>query len=198
MRVPVNHCIHPSALGAGRPSWLGRSAFRPFEGLSERRERSAKDCHQVLPRVRKLTGRASDGPPRGDKPSNSALLWRTRSKTNIAMHKRSSAADDPATAQYYLFTVRAADRIGVELRGIKTAPDLLILDLSRNARGPAGVDLVEACRRDGQLHARGLSGGRHSGARRRSMDSHAARFELLGAKQPGRKGKVIRAPGHVV
>lgn len=177
---------------------------------------AAKDYHQVLARVRKLTGRASDGrdypefehpildeivphgPSRGDRPSNSALLWRTRSKTDIATHKRSGDADDPTSAPYYLFTIRSGDRIGVEVRSIKPAPDLLILDLSRNARDRLGwtwlkraAEMVSCMR---EVHP-------ETGILVLADDPwtyQTARFELLGTKQPGRKGKVIPAPGHVV
>ena len=195
---------------------LGEVHFDHLKRYQSGENDPAKDYHQVLARVRKLTGRASDGrdypefehpildeivphgPPRGDRPSNSELLWRTRSKTDIAAHKRSGAADDPAIARYYLFTIRAADRLGVELRSIKSAPDLLILDLSRNARDRLGWNWLKrttemiGCMRE--VHPQ-------AGILVLADDPwtyQTARFELLGAKQAGRKGKVIPALGHVV
>tara|TARA_R110002050_G_scaffold26802_5_gene70388 strand:- start:15529 stop:18279 length:2751 start_codon:yes stop_codon:yes gene_type:complete len=177
---------------------------------------AAKDYHQVLARVRKLTGRASDGrdyaefehpildeivphgPPRGERPSNSSLLWRTRSKTDIATHKRSGDADNPSNAAYYLYTIRAGDRLGTELRGITRAPDLLILDLSRTARDRLGWnwlkhagDMIECMR---QVHPT-------AGILVLADDPwtyQTARFQLLGTRQTGRKSKVTPALGHVV
>ena len=175
-----------------------------------------KDYHQVLARVRMLTGRATDGrdytefehpvldeivphgPPRGDRPSNSVLLWRTRNKTDIAAHTRSGDADDPAVAPYYLFTLRATDRLKVELRSIKSTPDLLILDLSSNARNRLGWSWLkratEAVNCMREVHP-------DAGILVLADDPwtyQTARFQLLGTKQPGRKGKVIPASGHVV
>lgn len=177
---------------------------------------AAKDYHQVLARVRKLTGRASDGrdyaefehpildevvphgPPRGDRASNSSLLWRTGSKTDIATHKRSGDADDPTRAVYYTYTIRAADRLGVELRSIRNAPDLLILDLSRNGRDRLGWNWLKraaemvGCIRE--IHP-------DAGILVLADDPwtyQTARFQLLGTRHSGRKGKVSPALGHVV
>jgi hypothetical protein len=178
---------------------------------------AAKDYHQVLARVRGLSGRAKDdgidyaefehpildeivphGSPSGARPSNSSLLWRTRSKTDIATHKRSGDADHPATAPYYLYTIRAGDRPGVELRAIQRAPDLLILDLSKSARDRLGwnwlkraADMVATMRK---VHP-------STGILAIVDDPwtyRAARFDLLGTKQPGRKAKTLPAIGHVV
>lgn len=176
---------------------------------------AAKDFHQVLARVRNLTGRASDGrdyaefehpildeivphgPPRGERPSNSTLLWRTRTKTDIAKQRRSGEADDPAKASFFLYTVRAGERLGVDLRAITRAPDLLILDLTRNARNRLGWDWVRkaadmvACLRE--VHP-------VTGILAIADDPWTygtARFEILGTRRPGRNGKTIPATGHV-
>lgn len=176
---------------------------------------AAKDFHQVMARVRKLTGRASDGrdyaefehpildeivphaAPRGDRSSNSVLLWRTRSKTDIASQRRSGDADDPAKADFFLYTMRGESRIGVDLRAIKDSPDLLILDLTRTARNRLGWDWVGkatemvTCLR--QVHPT-------TGILAIADDPwtyRTARFDILGTKRPGRKGKVIPSPGHV-
>lgn len=195
---------------------LGEVHFDHLKRYMSGETEPAKDYHQVLARVRKLTGRASDGrdypefehpildeivphgPPRGDRPSNSALLWRTRGKTDIATHKRSGAADNPATAPYYLFTLRPGDRLSLELHSIKTTPDLLVLDLSRNARDRLGwnwlkraTEMVECMR---EVHGA-------AGILVLADDPwtfQTARFQLLGTRQPGRKGKVVPATGHVV
>lgn len=176
----------------------------------------AKDFHQVLARVRQLNGRAKDGrsyaefehpildeivphgPPRGERPSNSSLLWRTRSKTDIAAQARSGDADDPSKAAFYTYTIRAGDRLGVELRAIRPAPDLLILDLTRNARDRLGWNWVErasemiACLRE--IHPT-------TGILAIADDPwpyRTARFDLLGTRRPGRNGKIIPAAGHVI
>lgn len=177
---------------------------------------AAKDLHQVLARVRNLSGRASDGrdyaefehpildeiiphgPARGDRPSNSSVLWRTRTKTDIGRHARSGDADDPAKAKYFMFTARPDDRLGVELRGIKRPLDLLILDLSRNGRSRLGWEWLRraremvACMREIHPSAGILA----------IVDDpwsyRAVRFDVLGTRKPGKKGKVIPACGSVV
>lgn len=176
---------------------------------------AAKDFHQVVARVRKLTGRASDGrdyaefehpildeivphaSPRGDRSANSMLLWRTRSKTDIAAQRRSGDADDPAKADFFLYTMRAESRIGVDLRAIKDSPDLLILDLTRTARNRLGWDWVSkaiemvSCLR--QVHP-------ITGILAIADDPWTYRtacFDILGTKLPGRNGKVIPSSGHV-
>jgi hypothetical protein len=195
---------------------LGEVHFDHLKRYLDGESDAAKDYHQVLARVRKLTGRASDGrdyaefehpildeimphgPPRGDRPSNSSLLWRTRSKTDIATHKRSGDADDPLKAAYYLYTIRAGDRLGVELRGIMRTPDLLILDLSRNARDRLGWNWLKraaemvGCMRE--VHPT-------AGILVLADDPwtyQTARYQLLGRKPSGRKSKLTPATGHVV
>jgi hypothetical protein len=176
---------------------------------------AAKDLHQVLARVRKLSGRASDGrdyaefehpildeviphgPARGDRPSNSSVLWRTRTKTDIGRQARSGDADDPAKAAYFMYTARRDDRLGLELRAIKRPLDLLLLDLSRNGRNRLGWDWLRratemvSCMREIHPSAGILA----------LVDDpwsyRAVRFEVLGTKQPGKKGKIFPAPGNV-
>ncbi|MFE1597523.1 hypothetical protein [Methylobacterium sp. ID0610] len=195
---------------------LGTTNFEHVKRYMSGGGGAAKDYHQVLARVRQLNGTASDGrsyaefehpildeivphgPPRGDRPSNSSLLWRTRNKTDITRQSRSGEADDPAKAAFYLYTLRAGDRIGVELRAIAKSPDLLILDLSRNGRDRLGWDWLERakemvnCIRT--VHPT-------TGILVVADDPwtyRAARFDLLGVKLPGRKGKMMPATGHIV
>lgn len=176
---------------------------------------AAKDFHQVLARVRKLNGRASDGrdyaefehpildeivphaPPRGERSSNSTLLWRTGSKTDIARQSRSGEADDPAKADFFLYTLREGERIGLELRAIGRSPDLLILDLTRNARNRLGWDWVTrasevvACLRE--VHST-------TGILAIADDPwtyRTARLQILGTPRRGRNGKLVPAPGQV-
>lgn len=177
---------------------------------------AAKDLHQVLARVRMLSGRASDGrnypefehpildeiiphgPARGERPANSSVLWRTRTKTDIGRQTRSGEADDPAKAAYYMFTARRDDRLGVELRAIERPLDLLILDLSRNGRDRLGWDWI---RRAGEIVACMREIHPSAGILAIADDPwsyRAVRFELLGTKMPGKKSKVVPAPGCVV
>lgn len=177
---------------------------------------AAKDFHQVLGRVRNLTGRASDGrdyaefehpildeivphaSPRSEQAANSTLLWRTRSKTDIAKQARSNEADDPDKADFFLHTLRDGERIGVDLRAIKRSPDVLILDLTQRARNRLGWDWVQkaseivACLR--QVHP-------STGILAIADDPwtyRTARFDILGTRRPGKNGKQVPALGHVV
>lgn len=177
---------------------------------------AVKDYHQVLARVRKLDGRATDGrrytefehpildeivphgPPKGDRPANSELLWRTRNKTDIGKQARSGDADDPAKARYFVYTIRVGERIAMQLRAIQKAPDLIIIDLSRAARARLGWHwLAEArsvieCMREVHPTAGILA------ITDDPWTYRAARFDLLGSKQPGRKGRVTPSTSHVV
>jgi len=213
---PYARSAHAQARGVqvGRHG-LGEVHFDHLKRYLDGGGDPAKDYHQVLARVRKLSGRAFDGrdyaefehpildeivphgPPRGDRPSNSSLLWRTRSKTDIARHSRTGDADDPSKAVYYLYTIRAGDRLGVELRAIARAPDLLILDLSRNARDRLGWDWLK-CAADMVRCLREIHPT--AGILVIADDPwtyRAARFDLLGTRQAGHK-KMTPAVGHVV
>lgn len=195
---------------------LGAVNFEHLKRYMDASGDAAKDFHQVVARVRNLTGRATDGrdyaefehpildeivphgPPRGQRPSNSSLLWRTRAKTDIARQRRSGEADDPAKAAFFLYTLRAGERPGVDLRAITRAPDLLILDLTRNARNRLGWDWVRTAS-DIVSCLREVHPG--TGILAIADDPWtygAARFEILGTRKPGRNGKTVPAAGHVV
>lgn len=176
---------------------------------------AAKDYHQVLARVRNLTGRASDGrdypefehpildeiiphaSPRGERSSNSTLLWRTRSKTDIAKQSRSGDADDPSKADFFLYTLRAGERLGADVRAISCKPNLLILDLTQNARNRLGWDWVNkavelvTCLR-GVHPTMGVLAIADD-----PWTYGTARFDILGTRRSGRNGKIVPAPGHV-
>jgi hypothetical protein len=194
---------------------LGAVNFDHLKRYMREATDAAKDFHQVLARVRNLTGRAIDGrdyaefehpildeivphgSPRGDRSSNSTVLWRTRKKTDIAKQSRSGDADDPAKASFFLYTVRACERLGIDLRAIKRAPDLLILDLTRAARNRLGWDWTAkatemvACLRE--VHP-----GTGILAIADDPWTYAtARFEILGTRRPGRNSKRTPAMGHV-
>lgn len=175
-----------------------------------------KDYHQVLSRVRQLTGRAFDGqsyvefehpildelvphgPPDGPHPANSELLWRTRSKTDIGQLSRSGAADDPASATYYMYTVRASDAVGKILAAITESPHLFIIDLSRTGRGRLDWNW-QAQARNAINEVRKMH---PATAILALVDDpwtyRVARFEVLGSQASGKKGKVFAAPGRVV
>ncbi|SDE57204.1 hypothetical protein [Kordiimonas lacus] len=116
------------------------------------------DYHKALSRVLTIKGMARDGksyaelahpildeivphgPPKGDRPANSELLWRTRSKTDFGKFTISDDVNKPSTAAYYIYTIRAKDDFGDQLTSIKKEPDIFILDLSHTARGRMGWD----------------------------------------------------------
>jgi hypothetical protein len=196
---------------------LGAMHFDHLKRFLNRNDDPAvKDYHQVLSRVRLLTGRAVDGrdyaefqhpildelvphgPPKGDRASNSELLWRTKSKTDIGKQTRSGDADDPTKAGYYIYTIRASERISAQLQAIKTAPDLLLLDLSRTGRGRLGWNWQSRVR---EIVDRMREAHPTSGILAITDDPwtyQAARFDLLGSKNPGRKGRTTPATSHVV
>lgn len=194
---------------------LGKINFEHVKRYMNGGDDAAKDFHQVLGRVRNLTGRALDGrnyaefehpildeivphaAPRGERASNSRLLWRTRSKTDIAKQSRSGDADDREKGDFFLYTLRAGERVSLDLRAIKRSPDLLILDLTRNARNRLGWDWVQratemvSCLRE--VHPT-------TGILAIADDPwtyRTARFDILGTRRPGKNGKRVPAPGHV-
>ena len=184
--------------------------------LDRNAETGTKDYHQVLARVRQLTKGVVDGdsfgefehpildelvphgPPRGERPANGELLWRTKSKTDIGKFSRSGAADDPATAAYYIYTIRAKDRLDEQLRAIKGSPDLVIIDLSRAARARLGWNWPSQAR-DAIKRVREVQPD--TGILALTDDPwvyRLTRFELLGSRKSGKKGKTVPAPGRVV
>ena len=179
-------------------------------------ETGTKDYHQVLARVRQLTKGVVDGdsfgefghpildelvphgPPKGERPANGELLWRTKGKTDIGKFSRSGAADDPNMAAYYVYTIRAKDRLGEQLRAIKDSPDLVIIDLSRAARARLGWNWPSRAR-DAIHCIREVQPD--TGILALTDDPwvyRLTRFELLGSRKSGKKGKTVPAPGRVV
>ena len=175
-----------------------------------------KEYHQVLSRLRKTPERRMDGvsnpavehpildelvphgPAVGEKPANSELLWRTRNKTDIKKFSISGAADDPDTAAYFIFTIRANDLVGVQLKAIKAKPDLVIIDLSRTARARLGwnwkLRAKDAIKCVHETHP-------DTGIIALTDDPwvyRSTRFQLLGLRKPGKKGKTTPASGRVV
>lgn len=195
---------------------LGATNFEHLKRYVHGGDDTAKDFHQVLARVRGLTGRASDGHTyaefehpildeivphaslRGERAANSMLLWRTRSKTDIGKHSRSGDADDPSKADFFLYTIRADDRFGVDLRAIERSPNLLILDLTRNARNRLGWDWVDkSIRFVTSLHQIHPTTGILAIADD-PWTYQTARFDILGTRRAGRNSKISPAIGQVV
>ena len=198
-------------------AWLGKVHFDHYQHLLDVDvDVAVKDYHHVLSRVRNLTGRGRDGqsyvefehpildeliphgPPKGDRPSTGKLLWRSKSKTDIGELSRSGAADDPTRAEYYIFTIRAGDQIGAQLRAIKAAPDLMILDLTSRGRNRLGWNWLDRARNMID-HMRDL----HSATGLLAITDdpwtyRAARFDLLGTARPGRRRRTTPAKSHVV
>jgi hypothetical protein len=220
---PVRVIVFPYTRGThaqARQVQVGRRAFGAVNFEHVKRyvnggNDAAKDFHQVLARVRNLTGRAFDGrdyaefehpildeivphaSPGGERSSNSTLLWRTRSKTDIAKQSRSGDADDPSKADFFLYTIRANDRLDVDLRAIERSPDLLILDLTRIARNRLGWDWVgKSIDFVASLHEVHPTTGILAIADD-PWTYRTTRFDILGTRRPGRNGKVTPAVGHV-
>lgn len=195
---------------------LGDTNFEHFKRYISGGGTAAKDYHQVLSRVRHLTGRAFDGrdyaefehpildeivphaSSKGERSSNSTLLWRTRSKTDIALHSRSGDADDPLKANFFLYTLRVGEHLRADLKLIQPSPDLLILDMSRAARSRLGWNWVDKA---AELVAYLREIHPVTGILAIADDPwtfRTVRFDVLGTKKPRRKGKLVPAPGHVV
>ncbi|WP_373490744.1 hypothetical protein [Parasphingorhabdus sp.] len=197
--------------------WIGTVNFDHLKrALSENEEPALKDYHQVLSRVRSLNGRATDGhtyaefehpildeivphaPPKDDRSSNSELLWRTRSKTDIGKQARTEDADDPSKAHFFVYTIRERDRFRVQLLAVRDAPHLMILDLSRAGRGRLGwnwqkraKEAVDCLR---EVHP-------DTGVLAITDDPwtyRATKFDILGTPTPGRKGRTQPAKSKVV
>ena len=184
--------------------------------LYENAGTGAKDYHLVLSRVRQLTqGKVHGdsfgefqhpildelvphGPPNGDRPATGELLWRTKSKTDIGKFSRSGSADDPSTAAYYIYTIRANDRLDEQLRAIKGSPDLVIIDLSRAARARLGLNWPSQAK-NAIKQIRKVQP--ETGILALTDDPWVyrfIRFDLLGSRKSRKKAKIVPAPGRVV
>jgi hypothetical protein len=113
------------------------------------------DFHKTLARVHTLTGKTLDGkeypefanpcldellpsgPCRGTN-GRSELLWRVRTKTDLSAIKRSGAADDPSNAKFYLFGIWANDNAEDQIKALKVAPTLVLLQLDSVGKGRLG------------------------------------------------------------
>jgi len=117
------------------------------------------DYHKTLARTKMLTGKALDGNtydefrhpcldemlpsgPCTDQQGRSELLWRVRTKTDLRKISRSGQADNPATARFYLFGLRASDGQRPALRALGKRLDIVFLDLSQASRNRLGRNWV--------------------------------------------------------
>ena len=196
---------------------LGSFHFDHYKRCSfEKAEPGTKDYHHVLSRVRELPGRAAKGkrraefehpvldellpygPALGERSANSELLWRSKNNTDIRKLCRTRAADDSVTATYFLYTIRANDRLPDQLKAIRKELHLAIFDLSRAGRARIGWNwqgqVKDAIRTVQEMD-------RRTGVLVLADDPWVyryARFELLGSRRRQRKGKVRPAAGQVV
>jgi len=121
------------------------------------------DFHKALARSNTLTGRAIDGKtydefrhpcldellPFGScmgSDGRRELLWRVRTKTDLKLISRSGEADDPATARFFLFGLRANDSVVPNLKALKKRLDVIFFDLSATGRSRLGRDWLSRIR----------------------------------------------------
>lgn len=107
------------------------------------------DFHRALARVHTLAnGRGEFANPCLDEllPSGpcsgtdgrSELLWRIRTKIDLNKLSPPQAAENPATAKFYLFGIRANENLEAQLKALKNPPNLILLQLDGTARRRLG------------------------------------------------------------
>jgi hypothetical protein len=113
------------------------------------------DYHKTLARTKTLSGMTLEGVsydefrhpcldeilpsgPCAGTEGRSELLWRVRTKTDLRRISRTGKADDPRTAKFYLFGLRASDAPRPSLRSLARSLDIALLDLTRIARNRLG------------------------------------------------------------
>jgi hypothetical protein len=166
-----------------------------------------KDYHQVLARVRKLTGKALDGStyaefehpvldeivPHGSArsgcPQNGRLLWRTKSKTDLGAQSRNGLADDAGRARFFLYTIHHTDQLRRELAAIGSPPDLLILDMSRRACNRLGRDWRDRTVKAVEEIRSAMPTVGIMAVTEDPWTYDFARFELLATKPSAKKGR---------
>lgn len=122
------------------------------------------DYHKTLARAKTLNGLALDGQsydefrhpcldetlPSGPcvgQEGRSEVFWRVRTKTDLRLISRSGKADDPKTARFYLFGLRAGDNLKSSLQALDKNLDLVLLDLTRTSRDRLGKDWLDRSKR---------------------------------------------------
>ena len=121
------------------------------------------DFHKVLGRAKTLSGLALDGqtydefrhpcldelvpsgPVQGQE-GRLGLLWRVRPKTDLRLISRTGSADDPTRARFYLFGLRAKEKIVPALKALNKNLDVIFLDITATGRQRLGRDWVSMVR----------------------------------------------------
>jgi hypothetical protein len=123
--------------------------------LHQGEDEALADYHKTLARTKTLSGVALDGVrydefrhpcldetlPSGPcigAEGRSELLWRVRTKTDLVDISRTGKADDPRSAKFYLFGLKASDALQPTLRSLSKSLDIVLLDLTRVARNRLG------------------------------------------------------------
>jgi|GEM_PF-2244707 len=179
-------------------------------------EPGLKDYHQVLTRTQKITGRGLDGAdyvelthpildeivPHGSAregcPKTGELLWHTKTKTDLSKQTRSGAADQPDTAKFFLFGLRANDPLERELRAIKSAPDIVILDLTKAGRSRLGWDWLPASKTALEKIRAAFPSAGILALTDDPWTYDATRFELLGVKAHPKRNHITPASGRTL
>ena len=120
-------------------------------------EAGLADYHQALSRLKTLTGRARDGrfydefrhpnldeivasgPLNGPMPDHGHLLWHVHAKTDLRVQSRTGLADNPKTAPFFSFSLRAADVANAKINSAALPIDVLLIDLTRRGRARLGL-----------------------------------------------------------
>lgn len=166
-----------------------------------------KDYHVVLGRVGAMSGRAKDGrsyaefehpvldeivphgTPLAGCPENGRLLWRTKSKTDLGKFSRTGAADQPEEARFFLYEI-SADRMERELTAIECPPNLLLLDLSKTARGRLENNWLQKARKAVETFQARFPLAGVLAFTDDPWTCDAARFEILGTQRPNGSKKM--------
>lgn len=175
-----------------------------------------KDYHQVLARVRKLTGKALDGStyaefehpvldeivPHGSArsgcPQNGRLLWRTKSKTDLGAQSRNGLADDAGRARFFLYTIHHTDAVRRELAALGSPPDLLILDLFRRACNRLGRDWRDRAAKVVEEIRAAMPTVGILAVTEDPWTYDFARFDLLAIRPTGKKGRPAPAKSRII
>lgn len=122
------------------------------------------DFHKTLARVKTLSGISAHDGQRYDEymhpcldeiapfgpcvgnDGRNELLWRVRAKTDLKAISRSGKADDPGSARFHLFGLRATEDAARSLASIADTLDLVVCDLTTIGRNRLGRDWQQRVR----------------------------------------------------
>lgn len=218
--IGLRTLLYPTASTAHRPlkdvyadkDTIGRCHTQHYvRAIRRPAEAGLADYHQTLSRVKTLTGLARDGqiydefrhpnldevvasgPLNGAVPDHGHLLWHARTKTDLRVQSRTGLADDPKTAPYFSFALRADDAASVRINAASLSLDVLLLDLTRRGRARLGLNWRARIR---DLTAKVEAAHRGIGVVALTDDPwtfDAVRFDAL-ASESRFRGKVERKP----